>query len=250
MDFTNKVVIITGASSGIGRGAAEYLSSLGALCVLTARNIENLKETASKCSSETLIIQADVTKENDREKIVNETLKKFGKIDVLVNNAGFGIFKPITETSMDEFDKMIDLNVKSVVRLTQLAIPYLIKTQGNIVNVSSVGSIKATKTIGIYCMTKAAIDHFTRCLALELASQKVRVNSINPAAIVTNFAVAAGKNQEESDKMFEAVGPLHPLGRCGTVLETAHAIAYLASDMATFVTGTSLAVDGGRGINS
>lgn len=248
MDFKNKVVIITGASSGIGRGAAEYLSSLGATVVITARSLDGLQETASKCTSETLIIQADVTKESDRLKIIDETIKKFGKINVLVNNAGFGISGSLTETKMEDFDRMMDLNLKSALRLSQLAIPYLIETQGNIVNVSSVLSHRASTTLGVYAMTKAALDHFTRCLALELAPKNVRVNAINPAAIKTNILKAGGRSDEESEKMFEILGPLHPIGRIGTVVETAHAIAYLASDMSTFVTGTTLFIDGGQGV--
>jgi NAD(P)-dependent dehydrogenase (short-subunit alcohol dehydrogenase family) len=248
MDFKNKVIIITGASSGIGRGAAEYLSQLHGSVVLVGRNLEGLKETASKCPSETLIVQADVTKEADRKKIIDETIKKFGKINVLVNNAGKGVFGDTLNTKMEDYDYIMNLNVRSVFHLTQLAIPHLIKTQGNIVNISSVVGIRAMAGFAAYCMSKAALDHFTRCLALELALKNVRVNSVNPAAITTNFPQAAGMSDEQSKKMYEDAGPKHPLGRVGNVTETAHAIAYLASDMATFVTGTILAVDGGRAV--
>jgi NAD(P)-dependent dehydrogenase (short-subunit alcohol dehydrogenase family) len=248
MDFKNKVVIITGASSGIGRGAAEYLSQLKGLIVLVGRNLEGLKETASKCQSETLIVQADVTKEADRKKIIDETIKKFGKINVLVNNAGQGVMTDTLSTKMEDYDYIMDLNVRSVFHLTQLAIPYLITTQGNIVNISSVAGLRAFPGATVYCMTKAALDQFTRCLALELALKNVRVNAVNPAAITTNFLQATGLSDAQANEYLEKAGPMHAMGRVGNVTETAHAIAYLASDMATFVTGTTLAVDGGRAI--
>lgn len=246
MDFKNKVIIITGGSSGIGRGAAEYLSSLGASIVITGRNEKGLEETASKCSSNTLKIVSDVTKEEDRVRIIDETVKKFGKINVLVNNAGQGLMTDTMSTKMEDYDYIMDLNVRSVFRLTQLAVPHLIATQGNIVNVSSVAGLRAFPIASVYCMSKAALDHFTRCLALELAPKNVRVNAINPATIVTNFLEAAGLSDDIAEEYRHKSAALHALGRVGTVLETAHAIAYLASDMSTFVTGTTLAVDGGR----
>jgi NAD(P)-dependent dehydrogenase (short-subunit alcohol dehydrogenase family) len=248
MDFKNKVVIITGASSGIGRGAAEYLSQLNAKVVLVGRNEDNLKETASKCVSETFIVVADVTNENDRVKVINETIKKFGKINVLVNNAGHARIGEVAVMNMKDFDLVMDLNVRSVFHLTQLAIPYIVETQGNIVNVSSVAGLRAFPGASAYCMSKAALDQFTRCLALELAPKNVRVNAINPAVIVTNFLKAAGMVTEDKqyEEYLESEKKNHALGRVGDVTETAHAIAYLASDLATFVTGTCLPVDGGR----
>lgn len=246
MDFNNKVIIITGASSGIGRGAAEYLSQHGAQLVLVGRNEENLKETSAKCSSKTLIVVADITKENDRENIIKQTLLRFGKIDVLVNNAGLGKFGDVQTMDMIEYDKIMDINVRSVFHLTQLAIPHLVKTQGNIVNVSSLAGIRAAPGATAYCMSKAALDQFTRCLALELAPKNVRVNAINPAVIVTNFQREAGLSEKAYGEFIERAKLTHPLGRVGDVSETAHAIAFLASDLATFITGTCLPVDGGK----
>jgi NAD(P)-dependent dehydrogenase (short-subunit alcohol dehydrogenase family) len=130
--------------------------------------------------------------------------------------------------------------------LTQLAIPHLIETQGNIVNVSSVAGLRAFPGASAYCMSKAALDQFTRCLALELASRNVRVNSINPAVIVTNFHKQAGMDDKAYQEYLEKAKLTHAMGRVGHVSETAHAIAYLASDLATFITGSCLPVDGGK----
>lgn len=244
MDFKNKIIIITGASSGIGRAAAIHLSSLGGNIVLVARNEKELKVTASNCKTESLIIIADVTKEEDRVKIIDETIIKFAKIDVLINNAGDGFFAEFVKTPMEDFDRIMNLNVRSVFHLTQLAIPHLIESKGNIVNVSSVAGMRASPGKSVYCMSKAALDHFTRCLALELAPNYVRVNAINPTAVKTNCFNALRMSEEAYNKFLEGI--THPLGRIGNVLDTSHAIAFLASDNASFITGCTLAVDGGK----
>lgn len=248
MDFKNKVIIITGASSGIGKGAAEYLSKLGGFIVLVGRNEENLKGTASNCVTENLIVVADVTKSEDRLKIINETVQKFKKIDVLVNNAGRGLQGKISDSKMKDFDEIMDLNVRSVFHLTQLAIPYLIESKGNIVNVSSVAGLRPSQLMPIYSMSKSALDQFTRCLALELAQKGVRVNSINPGAVETNAIEAMGVPKEFIKNFLEKMASKHPLGRVGNINETAYAIAFLASDMAAFITGSCLPIDGGMAI--
>ncbi|CAO1346282.1 unnamed protein product [Diamesa hyperborea] len=250
MDFTNKVVIITGASSGIGAGAAEYLSSLGASLVLTGRNEENLIETAKKCNGSPLLIVGDVNEEAHRVNIINKTIKVFGKLNVLVNNAGMGQGGDINSTTMEQFDKVMTTNVRSVFHLTQLAIPHLVATQGNIVNVSSICGIRSIPGLLPYSMSKAALDQFTKCVALDLAPHNVRVNSINPAVIKTEFFRRLGMSDGDYEAFLEKENKIHALGRVGTVVETAHAIAFLASDHATFITGTHLAVDGGKNIMS
>lgn len=250
MDFTNKVVIITGASSGIGAGAAEYLSSLGASLVLTGRNENNLKEIAKKCKGSPLLIVGDVNVEAERVNIINKTIEKFGKLNVLVNNAGMGQGGDINSTTMEQFDNVMTTNVRSVFHLTQLAIPYLVATQGNIVNVSSICGIRSIPGLLPYSMSKAALDQFTKCVALDMAPQNVRVNSINPAVINTEFFRRLGMSDDDYEAFLEKENKIHALGRVGTVVETAHAIAFLASDHATFITGTHLAVDGGKNIMS
>lgn len=246
MDFTDKVVIITGASSGIGAGAAEYLASLGASVVLTGRNEKKLMETAKKCKGSPLLLLGDINNEHDRVNIIDKTIDFFGKLNVLINNAGLGESAGIVSTTMEQYDEVMNTNVRSVFHLTQLAIPHLIKTQGNIVNVSSVAGPRSFPNLLAYCMSKAALDQFTKCVALELAPDNVRVNSINPGLIVTDFHKRLGMNDEDYQSFLERSKATHPLGRVGTVHETARAIAFLASDQATFITGAQLPVDGGK----
>lgn len=249
MSFKDKVVIVTGSSSGIGAGAAAHFSKLGAKVVITGRNEENLKETAGKCEGEVLSITADLNVESDRVKIINQTVAKFGKLDVLVNNAGLGEAGDILTTTLDQYDKVMNTNVRSVFHLTQLATPHLIKVQGNIVNVSSVAGPRQFPNILAYCMSKAAIDQFTKCVALELASKNVRVNAINPAFIVTNFHKRLGMDDETFEKFKARAKETHALGRAGTIEETSSAIAFLAdNDSASFITGTCLLVDGGKAV--
>jgi NAD(P)-dependent dehydrogenase (short-subunit alcohol dehydrogenase family) len=154
MSFSNKVVIVTGASSGIGAGAAEHFSEYGATLVITGRNAEKLQKTADKCIGEVLQLVTDVNLESDRIKVIDETIKKFGKIDILVNNAGIGEFGDIMTTTMNQFDDVMNTNVRSVFHLTQLAVPHLIKSHGNIVNVSSVGGMRSFVGLTAYCMSK------------------------------------------------------------------------------------------------
>lgn len=250
MDFTNKIVIITGASTGIGAGAAKYFSQLNSNLVLVARNREKLEEVAKNCSgAEILQIIADVNVEVDRQKIIDETLKKFGKIDVLVNNAGIGKEGNVENFSMDDFDLVMNTNVRSVYHLTQLAIPHLIKSKGNVVNISSVLGIRPMEGRSAYCMSKAAVDHFTRCLALELAPSGVRVNSVNPAVVETQFHRNMGMNEATYQAFLENARKSHALGRVGNVDDIAKSIAFLASnEMSSFITGTILTVDGGKAI--
>lgn len=182
MAFSGKVVIITGASSGIGAEAARDFSKLGASLVLVGRNVENLQKVASECADpeKVLAVQADVTAEEGPKKIIDEALQKFGQIDVLVNNAGILETGSIENTSLEQYDRVMNTNIRSIYALTMLAVPHLIKTVGNIVNVSSVNGIRSFPGVLAYNISKAAVDQFTRCVALELAPKQVRVNSVNP----------------------------------------------------------------------
>lgn len=182
MTFDGKVVIVTGASSGIGAQAARDFSMLGASLVLVGRNVENLQKVAGECHNpdNILTVQADVTNPDDGKKIIDEALKKFSQIDVLVNNAGVLETGTIENTSLEQYDRVMNTNMRSIYNLTMLAVPHLIKTEGSIVNVSSVNGIRSFPGVLAYNISKAAVDQFTRCVALELAPKKVRVNSVNP----------------------------------------------------------------------
>ena len=182
MNFAGKVVLITGASSGIGARTAQKLSQLGATLSLTGRKLENLEKIASECkgNEQPFLVTGDISNENDTKRILEETIKKFGKLDVLINNAGIIETGTIENTSLEQYDRVMNTNIRSIYHLTMLAVPHLIKTQGNVVNVSSVNGIRSFPGVLAYNISKAAVDQFTRCVALELASKNVRINSVNP----------------------------------------------------------------------
>lgn len=250
-DFESRVVLITGASSGIGAGTAEFLATKGAWLVLVGRNEENLKSVAAKCTPthgapEPLQIVADVTNEADTKRIIDLTIEKFGKLNVLVNNAGILKRGSIETGTLEDYDTVMNVNVRSIFHLTQLAVPHLIATKGNIVNVSSVNGIRSFPGVLAYNMSKSAVDQFTQCVALELADKGVRCNSVNPGVIVTNIHKRGGMDEQAYAAFLEHSKSTHALGRAGNVIEVAEAIAFLGSDRASFITGSLLPVDGGR----
>ncbi|KAI8497372.1 hypothetical protein Bbelb_246780 [Branchiostoma belcheri] len=251
-DLKEKVAIITGASSGIGKGTAVEFAQLGAHLALTGRNQENLQATAKACveagtpEDKILLVIGDICEEQVQKNLVEQTVQKFGKIDVLVNSAGIAHLASIETTDMAEYDKLMNVNVRSMVALTQLCVPHLIKTKGSIVNVSSVNGMRAFAGLLAYCMSKSAVDQFTRCVALELASKQIRVNSVNPGVIITDVHRRAGLDEERYEKFLEHSKTTHALGRVGDVSEVAKTIAFLASSDASFITGAQVPVDGGR----
>ncbi|XP_019641645.1 PREDICTED: uncharacterized protein LOC109483097 [Branchiostoma belcheri] len=251
-DFRGKVAIITGASAGIGKGTAVEFAQLGAHLALTGRNEENLQATAKACveagtpEDKILIVTGDICDDEVRKNLVDQTAQKFGRIDVLVNNAGTLTFGNLETTDMAEYDKTMDVNVRSVVRLTQLCVPHLTKTKGAIVNVSSIKGIRSFSKHLAYNISKSAVDQFTRCVALELAPKQIRVNSVNPGTIRTDIFQTSGMTEEEITQYYEHHKTTHALGRIGEVPEVAKTIAFLASSDASFITGAQVPVDGGR----
>jgi len=250
MSFHSKIVLITGASSGIGAATAIHFSKLGAKLALTGRNIINLQDVADQCekscSLKPLVITGDLMNEDDTRYIMESTISHYDGLDVLVNNAGVLETGSIESTSLDQYDRVMNANVRSVYHLTMLAVPHLVKTKGNVVNVSSVNGVRSFPNVLAYCMSKAALDQFTRCVALELAPKGVRVNSVNPGAVATNILTRQGMSKEDYATFLERTKFTHALGRPGTGEEVAKAIAFLASDDASFSTGDTLLVDGGR----
>lgn len=250
MSFHSKIVLITGASSGIGAATALHFSKLGAKLALTGRNLLGLQNVADQCekscSLKPFVITGDLTNEDDTKRILDSTILHYSRLDVLVNNAGILETGSIESTSLDQYDRVMNANVRSIYHLTMLAVPHLIQTKGNIVNVSSVNGVRSFPNVLAYCMSKSAVDQFTRCVALELAPKGVRVNSVNPGVVVTNILTRNGMSDEDYAAFLERTKFTHALGRPGTGEEVAKAIAFLASDDASFSTGDSLLVDGGR----
>jgi len=248
--FKGKTVIITGASSGIGQGAAIEFAKLGANLILGGRNVDNLQATKNMCVKEGLkdnqivLVTGEIEDQNIQKQLVDEAINKFGQLDILVNNAGMVIGSPVLEMKMDDFDKIHNVNLRSAVALTLLALPHLIKTKGNVVNISSVASLIPMGSLA-YGMSKAGMDMFTKCLAFEVAPQGVRVNSVNPGAVPTNIARNRGLTNEEIEQRYKRLATLHPLGRNGEVKEVVDSIIFLASEKSSFVTGQLIAVGGG-----
>lgn len=180
MSFLGKVVLLTGSSSGIGKATALRLSKEGATLALTGRNLESLKAVAKDVGEDkAIIVTGDVTQEADNENILKKTIEKFGKLDVLINNAGILETGSIENTSLEQFDRIMNHNIRSIYQLTMLSVPWLIKSQGNIVNVSSVNGLRSFPGVLAYNISKCAVDQFTRCVALELAAKKVRKTSFS-----------------------------------------------------------------------
>jgi len=248
----SKVVIVTGASSGIGRGCAEAFATEGAFVAITGRNEAALNEVAKKCielglpQDKVLAIVADHSKEEDNVRTVAETIAKFGQLDVVINNAGILVTGSTEALSLEDYDRQMNINTRAVFHMCKLAIPHLRKTKGNIVNVSSVTGLRSFPGVVSYNMSKAAVDHLTRCCCLEVAPDGVRVNAVNPGVIVTDVHRRSGMDDQRYQEFLEHCKSTHALGRAGQVPEVAAAVLFLASPLASFITGATLPVDGGR----
>ena len=246
-DLLNKVFIITGASSGIGKATALIAIERGAKVSFVARRESELKALCSKLHTESFeIIPADLTKEEDRQRVVNQTVKRFGGIDVLVNAAGIIGNGTIENTTLEFWDNMMDINLRSLFRLTQLALPSIIERKGNIVNVSSVTGVRAFPNVLAYCVSKAGVDQLTHCAALELGPKGVRINAVDPGVVLTNLHRNSGIQEDAYQKFLEHSKTTHPIGRVGKPEEVAELILFLASDRAGWITGGSFNIDGGR----
>ncbi|XP_063285179.1 3-oxoacyl-[acyl-carrier-protein] reductase FabG-like [Pelobates fuscus] len=250
VSLRGKVCLVTGASSGIGAGTALLFARLGARLALNGRNEEKLKETANACEQlsdqKPLLVSGDLVDETVVRRVVEETVAYFGQLDVLVNSGGILTMGTIENTTLDDFDRVMNINVRAMFYLTHLAVPHLIQTKGSIVNVSSVNGQRSFPGVMAYCMSKSAVDQMTRCAALELASKQVRVNAVCPGVIITDVHRRAGLNDEQYAQFLQRTQHTHALGRPGTVDEVARMIAFLASDAASFITGVTVPVDGGR----
>ncbi|XP_022834404.1 uncharacterized protein LOC111362103 [Spodoptera litura] len=247
MSFQDKVVIVIGASSGIGAAAAIKFAEEGAKVALVGRNQEKLNNVAKKCDNP-LIIAADITKDEDAKRIIEETVRHFAKIDILINNAGTGSRTNIQDKSYIQiFDRIMSTNLRAMVVLTHLAVPHLVKTKGNIVNISSVAAYRVIiPESSAYCASKAGLDHFTRAVALELAPHGVRVNVINPGPVRTDIIEnTTGVTKEEATARFDSMKTLTALSRVSEPEEVADLILFTASDKSKAITGSSIVTDNG-----
>ncbi|KAH9495432.1 hypothetical protein Btru_015096 [Bulinus truncatus] len=250
-DFKDKVVIIIGASSGIGECTAILFAKSGACVVLCGRDEKRLSNVLLKCQQQSgcqdrfLVVQGDTTDSQIRKQIIQRTVDKFGRIDILIPNAGvLPENNGVSNATEAAFDHNFDVDVKAVFFLILEAIPHLEKTEWCIINNSSLGSTMAYPDEIIYGIAKAAVDHMTRTFALSLAPKGIRVNAIRPSLAKTNMF--RDFNKETMNTFYEDFGRLHPLhGRNSTCEEQANTILFLASSDASLITGECIKVDGG-----
>jgi NAD(P)-dependent dehydrogenase (short-subunit alcohol dehydrogenase family) len=244
-----KVALITGSSSGLGEAFALMFASEGAHVSLTGRNQKELERVTNACKQfpgvKAIFTAGDISADDFRKKLVENTVSSLGKIDILVNNAGVtGVYGgSIVNPNYEDFDLVLNVNLRAVYHLCGLVAPHIVKTKGNIINISSTAGIKQYHPITPYCVSKAGLDMLTRCLAAELGPLGVRVNGVNPGDFKTNIwrSIPA----EEVDQLYDSFKDAYPLGRIGELDELSKFVTFLASDDASFVTGINCPVDGG-----
>ena len=244
-----KVAIVTGASSGIGRATALLFAENGAEVVALGRKEDELNSLSEQSQSKSGTLQTkivDLLETEQVETLINETIENVGQIDVLVNAAGIILNGTIENTTLEDWDRMMNINLRAVFVMSQKCVPHLEKTKGNIVNVSSVSGARAFPNVLAYCVSKAGVDHLTRCSALELAPKGVRVNAVNPGVVVTELHKRGGMAEQDYEVFLENSKKTHPIGRVGNPQEIADLIYYLASDKASWITGATYEIDGGR----
>ena len=242
-----KVVLITGGSRGIGKAVAELFMKEGAQVVITSKNQKQLQQTAKEMGNSFFVV-GDVRNENDVKNVIDKTIKKFGRIDILVNNVGvLPKMKPLDKITEKEWNEIIDVNLNSHFRFTKYVIPFMKKNGGSIINISSDAGLKAFENFyaDAYVAAKAAIILLTKSWALEYAKNNIRVNCVCAAVVDTDMIRNLWLNTKEKRKITAAE---HPLGRIGTGEDVAKAVLYFASDDSSWTTGAILPVDGGVSI--
>ena len=246
LKLAEKVAVVTGASKGIGAAIARRLAEEGAAVVV---NYSSSKEGADRVVAEivgrggkAVAVQADVSKQSEVKRLFDETLKTFGKLDVLVNNAGIYEFAALEAITPEHFYRQFDLNVLGLLLVTQEAVKHFGPDGGSVVNISSVAAA-GLPNAAVYSATKASVNAITRALGQELGPKKIRVNSVNPGMVETEGLRAIGFAESDFRKQIELQTPL---GRIGKPDDIAPAVAYLASDDSSWVTGETLYISGGQ----
>lgn len=238
MKLKNKVAIVTGAAQGIGRGIALALAKEGANVVVSdIKGVYDVVREIETMGVKALGIKADVSKKEEVEKMVEKVLDRFGRIDILVNNAGIFPFVNLTEMKEDDWDKVLDINLKGIFNCTKAVLDEMIKQKsGNIINISSIAAMVGFKGLTHYCASKAGVIGFTKATALELSQYGIRMNAIAPGGIET-----PGTKGMVDDNFINSL----PIKRVGTPKDIANTVIFLASEDSDYITGQCIVVDGG-----
>lgn len=246
MRFQGKSVIVTGAASGIGEATVRLFAAEGANVVLA--DVSSLGETVAQelrqKGERAIFVKTDVSQADEVERMVQETLHEYGQLNILHNNAGILVVGDVTTISEADWERCIDINLKSVYLVSKYAIPAMVQTGGGvIINTASTAGISGGGGYSVYSASKAGILLLTQCMALDFAAQNIRVNAVCPGPTATPMILSSSTDQQAT---LERWSKELPIGRAGTPDDMAKAIAYLASDDAAFVTGTAFVIDGGR----
>ena len=244
--LAGKVAVVTGASKGIGAAIAKQLAMEGAKVIVnyssSKKDADKVVDEIAKDGGKAIAVQANLSKQSDIERLFADTKKTFGRHDVLVNNAGIYEFSPLENVTEEHFHKHFNLNVLGLILASQAAVRLFDAGGGNIVNISSIASIKGFPDGAIYSGTKGAVDAITRSLAAELGPRKIRVNAIRPGMVETEGTRSAGIAESEMRKQVEAQTPL---GRIGQPRDIAGAVVFLASSDSSWITGETFVISGG-----
>jgi NAD(P)-dependent dehydrogenase (short-subunit alcohol dehydrogenase family) len=243
--FENKVALVSGSGSGIGRATAERLASEGAKVFCSDINEDAVQNTANQIKAnggEATAIRCDVSNPEQVTATVAAVVEKYGQLDILANVAGYGFFRRTTETTFEEWSRMLSVNLTGTFLMCQAAIPHILQTRGAIINTASVAGVKSHPYSAAYCASKGGVVLLTKALAVEYGRKEIRINCVCPGGIETplinEFKLPPGVSEA-------ALVRISPLGRMGLPTEVAGTIAFLASDDATYINGAAIVVDGG-----
>jgi NAD(P)-dependent dehydrogenase (short-subunit alcohol dehydrogenase family) len=249
MRLENKVCIITGGGSGIGRATALLFAQEGARLVVADKRVQNALAVVSECArkgAEAIVVEVDVANSDQAQRMIARTLEQFGRLDVLVNNAGYGITGSVVETDPDAWDALMAVNVRGVFLCSKYAIPAMKRNGGGtIVNTASVVAAVGIANRAAYCASKGAVAALTRAIAIDHVGDGIRCNAVAPGTIDTPYFDEILGKSADPDAVRKVLAARQLLGRMGTPEEIAAGILFLASDESRFATGTILTLDGG-----
>ncbi len=246
MRLKDKIAIITGGGSGIGEATARRFVEEGATVVVADKNIESAERVAASLGQSARGIGCDVSKSGDVKALIEDTAKRHGRLDILFNNAGYGIKGSVVETGEDDWDALMSVNVKGVFLGCKFAIPIMAaQGSGAIVNTASTTSRVGIMDRVAYVTSKGAVAAMTRAMALDHAHQNIRINAVAPGTIESPYYTEILKKAPDPEALRQSLAARQPMNRMGTPLEIANAVVYLASDEASFCTGSVLFADGG-----